>query len=256
MSNNIKILSIFCILSLAIDAMEPEASFKVAVRNNFGAPIDVTYTINGKTVVKKLGAGADILGTINKMDGQIVISRSGAYMGYTAKSWSLPKNGLLQLWAQKEKYSSDVNTLLLIVESTAGGAAIAVRYVVVPEESIGVSEKLEKDVLDQFSMLEHYGLNKKLTPEQVIAIRSPKEVVIKAGWLSGATTGEDIARYILGLDKNYDRASLDRAYRELALQWAPDKQTLPAMKEFAGKVMPIINHARDLLTQALRDKGQ
>ena len=71
-----------------------------------------------------------------------------------------------------------------------------------------------------------------------------------------ATTGEDIARYILGLTPDYNEASVKESYKKLSLQWHPDKQTLPALKDLAQKVMPIINHARDILMQALQDKGK
>lgn len=258
MVNKIKVMSLLLVIMLGcpVFAMEPEANFKIAVHNTYGAPIDITYILNGKTLTKKLGNdGFFVLGQADRIEGDIVISRSGAYMGYTAKSWSQQKNALWQLWEQKKM--PDLNALLLTVSSSAGGTVLSVRINAADEKTFGLRNKFEKDVLDQFPALVDYGFNKKLTPDQIIAIKSPKEVVIKAGWLGlqGATTGEDIARYILGLPKEYDKASLDRSYRELALNWAPDKQPLEGLRELATKVMQVINHARDLLNEALREKG-
>lgn len=224
--------------------------FKIAVHNNYGAPIDVIYTLNGNKITKKLGdKGFFTLGTNNRIEGDIIISRSGDLKSYLAKSWAQQKNALWQIWEQKKR--EDTDAILLTVTSAVAGTQIMVKIGVGKEETFGAVQKYQEDVLDQFPVLVQYGLQKTLTPEKIAAIRSWKDIVIPSGWygLQGATTGEDIARYILGLPKNYDQASMDRAYRELALKWAPDKQNSAVMKEFAEKVMKLINHARDLLRE-------
>lgn len=250
MFDKIKYISLFSLIITSCSSIAMER-FKIAVQNQYGAPIEAVYTYNGKKVTTRIAEdSAPVLGFADSIEGDIVISRSGAVMGHTAKSWQLQRNALWQIWEQQRR--PDTDTLLLKVGSAYGGAQITVGYGVTEEKLLNSGKKLQGDVLDQFPGLAKY----KLTPAQIINIQSWRDVVVPGGWLAGAATGEDIARYIVGLPKKYDKASLDRAYRELALQWAPDKQALPAMKEFATKVMQVINHARDLLNDALREKGQ
>lgn len=257
MLNKFKILS--CVVFLlgggttAFAMQDP----KIAVRNNYGAQIEVTYTLQGNEIKKAVALDQNfILGPASKLQGDVKIARAGAFVGHLAAGYSMPINGLSQIWAQQQQPMTD--TLLLTVTSQPGKLVIAYRPVA--EETlrnIDLGKKFEGGVLDQFAGLKKYGLEKTLTPAQILAIRSWKDVVIQAGWHGfGAITGEDIARYILGLTPDYNEASVKKAYQALSLQWHPDKQTLQTMKDFAQQVMPIINHARDLLLQALQDKGQ
>lgn len=227
--------------------------FKVAVRNNFGAEIVVEYTYSGKLVKRKVTEKADlILGDIRNLSGEIKIYRAGDWLGRVSYlNYKVEVNALAQAWHQINKpLNSDVLLLVVNPDSKIG-------FMGASEEQLKIrafGQTFEGDVLDQFPDLKKYDLQKKLTPDRVLAIQSYNEIVIPGGWVSGATTGEDIARYILGLPKGYNADSVNRAYRELALKWHPDNQKIEGMKAFAQKVFPVIKKAQEILSQALDKK--
>lgn len=241
--------------TFAMKADNPE-DFYVTVRNNYGAQIEVSFVLAGKAIIKVVNLDLDAtLGLASNISGDIKIYRAGALVGHLAAGFTLPAQALGQLWAQQRKQPID-NTLLLTVTPALGRLVVSYRPTQQSTLTVMVEiKKLEGGVMDQFPGLEKYGLEKKLTPDQILAIRSPNEVVIPGGWIVGrATTGEDIARYILELPIGYNAASVQAAYKKLSLQWHPDKQKLEGMKETAAQVFTLITHAKDLLTQALGDR--
>jgi len=241
-----------------LQAMKAE-SFNVVVQNNYGAQIEVDYTVGPKAfhiVVNPSDKWS--LGTSDKLQGSITINRVGAIKGRVTASYKIDVNGLGQVWGQKQKPGAD--TLQVKVKSTSLHQ-FDVTYAPGVKIELEIQEKVKKlvpgDVIDEFPGLKKYGFNKTLTPDQILAIRAPNEVVIAAGWIARATTGEDIARYILELPVGYNQDSVKKAYMALSLKWHPDKQPahMQGLKDFAQKVMPVITHARDLLTEALRERG-
>jgi len=239
-------------------AMKAE-SFNVMVKNNYGAQIEVEYAAGGKTFKKVVNLDRILpLGLSDQLHGSITINRVGAIKGRVTASYKIDVNGLGQVWGQKKKPGAD--TLLVKVKSTSLHQ-FNVAYAPGIKSKLEMRENVEKlapgDALDEFPGLKKYGLEKTLTPDQILAIRAPNEVVIAGGWIARATTGEDIARYILELPLGYNQDSVKKAYMALSLKWHPDKQPahLQGLKDFAQKVMPVITHARDLLTEALRERG-
>ncbi len=231
--------------------------FTVVVRNNYGAQIEVMYTLQGKQQIMVVNVDKDhFLGSSDLLSGNVKIYRAGALVGHLAAGYEMPVAALDQIWAQQKHELADA--LLLIVTSAPG--RLVIQYHPTNKETLVMKDRMEQlqgDVMDQFRGLQKYGLEKKLTPDRILAIQSWKEEVIPGGWVVGrATTGEDIARYILELPIGYNADAVQDQFKKLSLKWHPDRQEMPYLKELGQKVMPLIIHARNLLQEALRDKGQ
>lgn len=241
--------------SYAMKAEKPK-DFYVTVRNNYGAQIELTYISAGKALTKVVNLDQNLtIGLAGSLSGDIKIYRAGALVGHLAAGFTMPAQALGQIWAQQRKQEVD-NTLLLTVTPAFGKLVVNYRPTQqITVENMAKAKEVTGGVMDQFPGLQKYGLDKTLTPAQILDIKAPHEVVVPAGWVARSTTGEDIARYILGLPAGYNAASVQDAFKKLSLKWHPDKQHLETMKETAEQVFHILTHAKELLMQALREKG-
>lgn len=79
-------------------------------------------------------------------------------------------------------------------------------------------------------------------------------VCIPAGTIVSATTLEDIARYVLGLEKGYTRHDLDWAAKPLLFEWDPRNIEDARRKAFAELVSAVVKKSAQILLQALKDK--
>ncbi len=256
--NKVTLLVVVCSGHAAIQAMEAK-SFNVVVLNSYGAQIEVNYNVGPKHFKMVVNPNEKLpLGSSDKLQGSLTINRVGASVGWLTKSYVMQIPGLEQAWMQKQKPGTD--TLQVVVESTAL-QQFDVTYVPVAQSALEAESKIKKlapgDVLDEFPGLKKYGLEKTLTPERILAIKAWNEEVVPAGLLARATTGEDIARYILGLPIGYTRADVEHAYDALAAKWHPLRQPqhLPGLVDFAKQVMPLIIQAKNILIKKLNAEG-
>ncbi len=264
-------------------AIERPTKFNIFVVNNVrilkeyvSVPLKVTYLTPSNQPVTSIVGPMEMrfigTGELLQLPTVFTISGYGGIKGYSVKEAHLLNEALYKEW---QKIQSEPKGLKkthldpLVITVTAGDGfppELKFEYSHLPpreleENFLKIIETREP--LAAFGRIRYYGLLNDLqgeTLDKLSGLTSGQlnDPLVPARMLQGeiyATTGEDVFRYILGLDKNYTKDDVERAYKDLSSQWDPRifADNLP-QREFAKNVITWVKKAHDVLLEALQSK--
>ena len=196
-------------------------------------------------------------------DSTIAFSGYGAVNGYLVQSAELFQTRLRATWESIQPAQGDP---LIITVSSKG-------LMVPGEVSFEFSKSLPRAIkrsydsivksgkgqpLAAFMRLSHYDLVEALTMKQLVRIKHSNQlntVLVPARWWEwNSTTGEDIFRYLLGLNKDYTEADVERAYCDIKTEWDIDNIMGHEAQGYATTVISVAKNAHDLVTRP-KDRG-
>ncbi len=264
-------------------AIERPTEFNIFVVNNVrilkeyvSVPLKVTYLTPSNQAVTSIVGPMEMrfigTGELLKLPTVFTISGYGGIKGYSVKEAHLLNEELYREWQKiqsepKGLKKKHLETLVIIV--TAGDGippSLKFEYSNLPPREL--QENFVKivethDPLAAFGRITYYDLLNNLKGETLdklsnLTIGQLNDPLVPARLLYGemyATTGEDVFRYILGLDKNYTKDDVERAYKDLLSQWDPEifSHNHPQRK-FAQNVISWVKKAHDVLLEALQKK--
>lgn len=250
-------------------------NFKIALRNNasrYGVsiPVAIAYTTNEGKLERPTVVYNDVLvfATFRgiKPGSTIKIESTGTFKSALSYTIDIPYNSLIPEWMRHHK--GDDNTLIINIsmENKWLGANLKADFEAAHFVPQGAQQRVleYQNLLELFPRVTNYLIHYKMDHHAFLATENPKAKVSDAP----DTTFEDVARYVLYLEKDYTADAVRGAYNRALSEWDPriveessrKNGEGPEMQQergrFANKVMHVIAHARDILMRALRDKHQ
>jgi len=257
----------------SIDAMKP-SSYKIMVHNT----MEGTYADTALVVTYKDASGNEVSRVVSA--GEIMtIGSSDKLLPGLQGGYGLKFAGYGDFWSKAIKptfidpnfFDTERNVLKanpdqpLIITVTAEQPSMFSKYVLKISYAKDISEDLVRkydrlvsigNPLSAFGRIKYWKLDQVLSLPEILGLpNNPKLEVETAGLIQGATTLEDVSRYILGLEKDYSAADIKRASDDLNYLWSPQSVSGKKAQAFAQKLLSAVAKARQVLYAALKAKG-
>ncbi len=232
-----------------IYSMQRDPQFPLIVENSLNRKIKVSWLLpSGKTFKKRVEPGKKMeITTFDRVpsEAKVRFEVEGSLMRWTAAPVEIDKPELL-----KQAYAlhlGEGESLCITVIQSA--IYLKAAYSNQPMKK----EKAElKSVLGLFKGFDAYPDLRNFPEEKILAFPSYKACIYSQDDGSIIATAEDIFRYVLSVDRDYDKSEINNAYLRIKLLWQDDDSSAdPKRKQRAQRVLAIAQKAFKELDCAL-----
>ncbi len=262
----ISLLTMFTAGSLfASHAMEEPPKFQVIVNNDLigtyvSVPLKVTFHVRRFEEISRIISPGDIayIGSTDVfVQGSVItFSGYGQILGYSIKDAGLLPEMLRSKWEQVKQSDSDPLVITVSAKQRLFGSSELIFEFSnkLPEKTIKAYNTImtSGNPLAAFGRLRYWNLQNILLVDELLRLTDDqiRKVLVPARTFQSATTAEDVFRYILGLDKQYTRADIQRAYIDLLTQWDPENIEGDSNKKYAMRVLILVEKAYTALVHS------
>lgn len=233
--------------------MQRDPEFPLVVQNSLNRKIQVSWVLpSGKTFKKTVEPGKKMeITTFDRVpsEAKVRFEVDGSLMRWTAAPVEIDKPELL-----KQAYALHLgqweSLCITVVQSTV---YLKVTYTNQPMKK----EKTEPEsVLGLFKGFDAYHDLRNLPEGKILAFPSYKACIYSQDDGSVIATAEDIFRYILSVDRDYDKSEIKNAYVRIKLRWHDDHSSAdPKRNRRAQRVLALAQKAFKELDFALYERA-
>ncbi len=251
----------------SLHGMEEHPKSQVIIHNDLigtyvSIPLKVTYHAHRSGEISRIISPGDIAYIGSKdiflLGSAITFSGYGQIMGYSVKNGELLPEMLRSKW--EEVKQSDTDPLVITISARQrllGPSELIFEFSnKLPEKTVKAYNAImtSGNPLAAFGRLRYWNLQNSLLVDELLRLTDDqiRKVLVPARTFQSATTAEDVFRYILGLDKQYTQADIQRAYIDLLTQWDPENIEGDSNKKYAMRVLILVEKA---YTALLHSRG-